>query len=152
MKNKINYYHISDIKNKNKILKEGLKAKEGMIFLFSNITVADDIAFSQIGITEFSVFEIDPHGINVEPISDTVSEFSAKFQWIVKQNLIEAKHIKHISDREHNPFDLAEEQNRKLAKNLKLDEVSFVESNVVRNPQWLKHYNAKYGKNLKLKE
>jgi hypothetical protein len=150
MKNKTNYYHISDIKNKNKILKEGLKANEGMIFLFSEITVADDIAFSQVGITEFSVFEIDPNGINVTPIPDNVAEFSAKFQWIVKQNLIEAKHIKHISDREHNVFDLAEEQSRKIAKKLKLDEVSFVESNVVINLQWINHYNAKYGKNLKM--
>jgi hypothetical protein len=150
MKDKLKkkYYHISDVKNKNEILEKGLIANNGEIFLFSKLSIASEIAFNQLGIEQFSIFEINSKGIDNGVINDNVAESTAKYQWIAMQDCIHPCHTKHLADKNENVYDMAEETNRRWAKVLKLDEDDYVEFFVIRNPKWVEHYNAKYGKNL----
>lgn len=99
------YYHITRNSEKiiSSILSEGLKDnEEGDIFLFENKSfgingiinnVADHIAANQIFLNKYVMFEVDTDGINGDLIPDRVADYSAKFQWIAKQPIIEAKHI-----------------------------------------------------------
>ncbi len=97
------YYHITSIENMESILQNGIKANnEGHIFLFENKsiqlngvinTIADCIAFNQIFIDKYAMFEIKPAGLKSGLINDNVGEFSSKQQWILEQNLIEPKYI-----------------------------------------------------------
>lgn len=102
--------HITPIKNLDKILEEGLYANaDGEIFVFEDTSISfpavkvvngepiierrdeyigDLIAMNQIFAEEYAQISIDPDGIEVELEPDNVAEFSAKWQWIVKQPFI----------------------------------------------------------------
>lgn len=98
------YFHIASFENVAKITMSGLLANEdGQIFLFENESfsvngvvnsVADCIAHTQVFLPEYVILEIDSKGLNVELIKDNVGEFSARWQWIANQPLIEKKYIK----------------------------------------------------------
>ena len=51
--------------------------------------IGDLIAMNQIFAEEYAQISIDPEGIQVELEPDNVAEFSAKWQWIVKQPFID---------------------------------------------------------------
>lgn len=109
------YYHITDPKNVESIMKEGLKAnKDGEIFLFENkaisyklpmidngvcrvckvkTTIANIIALNQLFLNEFAMFEISSDGIKGELLPDNVAEYSAPFQHIAKQLFILPEYI-----------------------------------------------------------
>lgn len=110
------YYHVTSKENAPKILKEGLKAnKDGEIFLFSPNdfyaqlciedykgqqaivrrwrAIGNKIAKDECFLENYVTLMIDSKGINIEPIADDVAEDTAKYQWIVKQPVIESKFI-----------------------------------------------------------
>lgn len=102
--------HITPTANIDKIMDEGLKANaDGEIFVFEDgglfiptfkvvdgkptanrksEYIGDLIAKNQIFVEEYALISIDPEGIEVELEPDNVAEFSAKFQWIIKQPII----------------------------------------------------------------
>lgn len=110
------YYHITDTKNIDSILTNGLRANaDGEIFMFDNVSIAkpgsigfnengdavfgvvvryiaDIIALEQIGISEYAMFEIDSDGIN-GLTNDDVAEMSSMHQWIAKQSVISPQFI-----------------------------------------------------------
>jgi len=100
------YYHITENKKSiiNSIIINGLKGnKENEIFLFENKTiafmgvvnqVADCIAFNQVFLKEYSLFEINGEGIKPELKKDNCGEISSLYQWIATQQIIEPKYIK----------------------------------------------------------
>jgi hypothetical protein len=93
------YYHISPIKNKESILKDGLKSnEEGEIFLLDDIETVPSIAINQLGISEYSIFSVSPDGFTIKLINDNVAENSASGQFIVKQKLIKPQYITHFKD------------------------------------------------------
>ena len=109
------YYHITDVKNFDSILSNGLLANdEGNIYLFENKSIvgygigydgagklgygkvqqyiSDKIATSQLGLTEFAMFEISDLDCE-QLINDDVAESSAACQWILHAQKIEPSHI-----------------------------------------------------------
>lgn len=109
MKNE--YYHITNIKNEANILKEGLRAdSEGQIFLFDKleiklhhkkgkIFIADHIALNQVILEKYLLIRIDSKGITGNILPDNVSEFTAKHQFILKQDYIKPQYLKIIEKR-----------------------------------------------------
>lgn len=99
------YYHITDPKNIDNILWEGLRANEdGEIFLFEDkgiinrltnqiISVADHIALNQVGLSEYAMFAVDADGVEGELEPDNVGEASARCQWIARQSIIQPDYI-----------------------------------------------------------
>lgn len=115
------YYHITedDRKTLKSILRKGLKCNiEGEIFLFENVSisfngvknnVADMIAANQLGLSRFTMIEIDSEGLNTELIKDNVAELSSDYQWILKQPLILPEFIKYVGTYDtkyHFPFNV----------------------------------------------
>jgi hypothetical protein len=90
---------------KDNILENGLLADvEGSIFVFDDKTIANAIAFNQLGITEYILFEIDPKGFHVEPVNDNVAEHTATHQWIIKQPTVAPEFIEFIGVKEFDPY------------------------------------------------
>jgi hypothetical protein len=109
------YYHITDVKNVESILKFGLRANEdGDIFLFENKSIgypsvikengifyqcdlidyiSDHIARGQLFLKRYAMFEVSAEGIVGEFINDNVAEYGSQFQWIAKQQIITPNHI-----------------------------------------------------------
>jgi hypothetical protein len=99
------YYHITEKKNMQSILQNGLIANElTEIFLFENKSlkhketgiinnVSDCIAKNQLFLDEYVMFEINAKGFKVHLINDNVAESTASEQWILKQSKIERKYI-----------------------------------------------------------
>ncbi|REE25653.1 hypothetical protein DFQ09_102244 [Winogradskyella pacifica] len=142
------YYHISDIKNKDRILKEGLISKEKEIFVCNNKEHLIVIASSQIGAENFSIYQINEAGFEVDLIQDNVAEIGAEFQFIVKQSKIESKFITHLEDKNYHSFDLYEESEKIKALHMNLNPEKHVQSCVRLNKKWLSYYNEKYNLNL----
>ncbi len=93
------YWHITDPKILDTILKEGLKANNNKeIFLFERGTytfngvtnkVADHIAKNQVLLDSYALIKVSSAGFNTEPIQDNVGELTTKLQWILRQDIIE---------------------------------------------------------------
>jgi hypothetical protein len=146
------YYHITPIANKERIKEEGLKSNSGQIFFFTKLKLADSIAYNQIGIDTYSLFEVNPSGFEKKLVIDNVAEYTAAHQRIALQSLISPIYVKHLCDKLNTFFDLAEEENLRIeyilnGKNIVLAKQS-VELSVRKNLNWLKHYNQKYRLNL----
>jgi hypothetical protein len=104
------YYHITDKKNRQSILENGLIANsENEIFLFENKTVlnkkngisntiADCIAKNQLFLKEYVMFEIDSKGFNVPLINDNETKLSSSIQSILKQPKIDKLFILDLGD------------------------------------------------------
>lgn len=87
------------------ILRDGLRCNsEGQIFLFENKsigltgskvikTVADCVASTQVGISRYTMLEINTDGVLSELIPDQVGELTAKFQWYIMQKRIKPEYI-----------------------------------------------------------
>ncbi|MDQ1165892.1 hypothetical protein [Flavobacterium sp. SORGH_AS_0622] len=142
------YYHISAIKNKESILANGLISDESEIFLCTSFDQLKMIAFNQLFLNEYSIFEVSTEGLTGEIIQDNVAEVGSGFQYIVKQNKIESKYLKFVNDAKFHYFDLAEDTNRVKARVFGMDEDQYIEMLVSTNEKWCEHYNAKYNKNI----
>lgn len=96
MENKVSgfdkLYHITDVKNANSIIQNGLRANEnGDVFLFDNksvkkfyhkdyVPVSDIIAVEQLFINEYMMFEVDVNGLELQ--YDEVGEITSRLQYI----------------------------------------------------------------------
>lgn len=147
------YYHISPIENRDSILKEGLKSERKQIFVSDCEEQLILIAHSQIGLPEYSVFEIMPTGIKGKIEWDNVAEIGAGHQFIINQNLINPEYIRHLRDVKWNYWDLAEYANRKINKKVfGVDDESFLEQMISGSKEWCDHYNQKHGKSIQFKK
>ncbi|MHC0440992.1 hypothetical protein [Flavobacterium sp. 3-210] len=142
------YYHITDIENKESILANGLISEESEIFVCDNFDQLKMIAFNQLFITEYSIFEISREGFSVKLIQDNVADFGSGHQYILQQSKIENKYIKFVEDAKFHYFDLAEETNRVKAKAFGFNEEQYIEMLVSASQKWCDFYNAKYDKNI----
>lgn len=138
-------YHISNPKNNKSILKNGLQAnEEGEIFLFDNIEQGVMIASNQIGISDISYFEIHVKGIIGKLKKDNVGDFGSMHQYILYQDLIKPKFIKHLKDEKYHPLDLIELTERTKYKGMGFgDEQIFDMLRLF--PEKVKRYNEKHG-------
>ena len=137
-------FYISDVKNKESILNDGIKSKVGEIILITKKTLAEKHAFHSLSCDHFSVFEIDPIGIEEEH-QDCIEE-PENNEVILPQQCIAPEFIKHIKDASYNYWDLTEKSTIQQAKILKVDPVEHLESVVAINQLWIEYYNKKYGK------
>lgn len=97
---KVHYYHISSPSNIPLILEKGITANdEGQIFLLDTkeSKIVSAVALSQCGYQDYALFEVNSNGLSKKLVSDNVAEYTAKHQFILKQNLIGPKYIKLIS-------------------------------------------------------
>lgn len=142
------YYHISDVENKESILKQGIISKQKEIFVCNDKGNLILIATGQLGINNFSIFQVDEAGFKVELIKDEVAEIGAESQFIVKQSKIEPKFITHLEDKHYHIFDVYEESEKKKALLFNWNPEEHVQNCVRHNPKWLAYYNKKYNLNL----
>ena len=143
------YFHISPIENRDKILNEGLKSSYNEIFISNNELQLILIASNQIFTNEYSVFKILPEGINGKILPDNVAEIGSGHQYIIKQGKISPKHIEFVRDEIWNIWDLEEASERIKLSIMGQDVESNLESCISYNNEWCEHYNKKYNKNLK---
>ena len=104
------YFHITSSDNIPQILLEGIKGIEGEIFLVTfpilfevsdSFQIFSSIAKNQIGlIDEFALITVKSEGIEGEIIYDSVAELTAKYQIIVKQEIIKPEYVS-LSGRRH---------------------------------------------------
>jgi hypothetical protein len=94
MKNK--YFHLTNYENTEKIMQEGIKAnKDGLIFVFTDMLVANTIARDQVFTDRYSAFEINRNGIYGKILDDDkAGEMSQGYHRIIKQKLISPKVLK----------------------------------------------------------
>ena len=147
------YYHITLIENLDSILANGLSANSEMqIFVCTSLEQLPKIAGQQVFINEYSVFKIDPKGIEATPTHDDVAETGNEFQFIINQPLIKPEYIEHVKDERWHRFDLAEYNHRLSFKHIGVDEkevVKHLEEVVSHNKEWCEYYNNKHGKNIR---
>jgi hypothetical protein len=89
------YYHLSSPENVASIAKDGLRANQsGEIFLFEGMVlqtreiemlVSDSIAYNQVFLETYAVWEIKPEGIHGKIEPDAVGELTAQFQHVLHQ-------------------------------------------------------------------
>lgn len=142
------YFHISEIENKESILLNGLKSNGNAIFLFDDISQAENIAVNQLGINEFSLFEIDPKGILKNIKQDNVAEFGSSHQWYLELDLIEPRRIKRLSDVKKNIFDMINESEYSKHKAMGYSDEQYIE--ILKNfPERLARHNLLNGTDYK---
>jgi len=91
------YYHVTSIRNIDKIKKAGLKAdKEGHIFAFTDQRITEDVAANQCFINKVALFVIDSRGITGKVIRDQVGELAAPFHRIIIQDKISKQYVKFL--------------------------------------------------------
>ena len=107
------FYHVTAAENIESILAEGLKGtttprNRGEEFDTPSICVldsederlTDSIAIRQIwpaqDIEQYAVIQISMAGVTGAVIGDDVAEHTAPWQWVIKQELIEPKYLKHL--------------------------------------------------------
>lgn len=142
------YYHISKIKNKTSILENGLRDDNKAIFVCTSLDQLPIIASTQVFTTDYSIFIIDSKGFEKKPMQDRVAEIGSGSQFIIRQNHIDAKYIKHIEDVKWNYWDLMEHTWRIKYKVMMLPVEEMLEQDVKRSKEWTDHYNKKHGKKL----
>lgn len=109
-------YHITDRKNTSSIVQNGLKAKDGYVFLFEKtdypycegffrrdkwsaslrlFPIQDIIAKNQLFVKDYALFEVDVDGLEVLP--DVCGEEISKFQFKVPSDIPSDK-VKYVGD------------------------------------------------------
>lgn len=98
-------YHVTSRNAAKAILRYGLKCGEdGHIYLFDHtqvrisnhykyIRVVDQIMCNQIDLDSGVILRVDTQGITSDILPDNVAEFTARWQYRVKQTLIEHEYI-----------------------------------------------------------
>lgn len=147
MKNNL-FYHISPIKNKNSILSNGLISASSEIFVCNEFNQLKRIASGQLGISEYSIFQISSSNITGKILNDNVGEFGSQHQFIIKQDIIESKYIFHVEDVKWHPFDLAEANAREYASLIGFNEDQYIKLVVSVNKEWCDYFNKKYNTNI----
>ncbi len=137
---------ISDVENKESILKDGIKSEDGEILLITKKNLAEKHAFHRVFCDNYSVFEIDTRGIDEEN-KDRIED-PENNEVLIYQHCIAPEFITHIKDASYNTWDLAEKSIIQQAKILKVDPIEHLEATVASNTMWLEYYNKKYGKNI----
>lgn len=116
--------------------------------MFTQLEQAIQIASNQIGINEYSIFKIDKSGMTGELEHDGVAEFGSNCQYILDQQLVEAKCIKHIKDESFNVYDMANE-----SEAIKFRAMGFSEEQIIEMmcffPDRVARYNEVHGTNHK---
>jgi hypothetical protein len=94
------FYHIKPVGKVDKIIKEGLNAYEGKIFVVTHhdIKIAgqniiERIARTQMFLEEYALFKIEEAGITGNITADIVGEFTAQYHRIIHQNFIAPEFI-----------------------------------------------------------
>jgi hypothetical protein len=92
------YYHITrDFESWQGIGREGLRASacDGYIYVLTTKDIAGYVAKNQLGVRDsFGLVRIDPKGVTGAVENDNVAEFTAPYQRRIRQDFIEARHIK----------------------------------------------------------
>ena len=89
------YYHLSPTEHAASIQECGIRAdRDGRIFLFTDMLVANVIAKSQVHTRRYVVFEIAPDGVCGPLEPDEVAEFSHPFQRILRQQRVAPEHLR----------------------------------------------------------
>ena len=122
-----NYFHISAIKNREYISKNGLLASDGNIFLFDNIDQMKPIALNQIFLNSFDLWSVSSDGFNCILEQDNVGEIGWQHQWFLRQNVIESKYLNFLSEYNFKRIDLVEDVEYKKHKSLGLSEEKYIE-------------------------
>ena len=81
-------YHLTNAHHHASIMRNGITAKAGVISVFTDMLVADVVAKSQVGVTRYTVYSIDPKGITGALTKDNVAESSQPYQRILHQRSI----------------------------------------------------------------
>ena len=145
------YYKIVPTKDTESIIEKGLISANGEIFVSDILEQLPLIAQSQLGLFEYSILKINSKGITGRIMSDNVAEIGSGNQFIIKQNIIDSKHIEHVEDKKWNKWDLAEHCARRKNNIMGLDDESnnrLIELMVRYQPEWCEHYNNKYNKSI----
>ena len=144
------FFHITPISNKESILERGILANsESQIFVSDNFNHLKRIALCQLGIYEYSIFEISEANLTGAVVKDKVGEIGSDHLFIVYQNHISSQNISYLKDEIWDFFDLLEEIERENARLFGKSEIQFIETFVVLDHNWCEHYNKKYNKNIK---
>jgi hypothetical protein len=72
--------------------------RQGRIFLFTDMLVANVIAKSQVFVKRYAVFEVAPAGIQGQLREDNVAESSHSFQRILKQAQIAPENLRLVGE------------------------------------------------------
>ncbi len=108
------YWHISPVENKENILSEGIKCSEdGYVYMITSleegidlfdvkVSMPDMIAFNQVFLNKYDLYEIDAEGLERKTQPDNVAEILPDLQKRVKQNVIQPKYVKHLGTFETN--------------------------------------------------
>ncbi|WP_405226333.1 hypothetical protein [Dokdonia sp. Asnod1-B02] len=120
------YFHISRIENKDSIIKNGLNATDGKIFLFDNILQSRNIAFNQLFIDEYSFFRVSSKGFKSKVKEDNVAELGTEHQFYLEQENIAPEYIEFSSDQKFNIYDYLEEVDYPRYKNLGYSDEQYI--------------------------
>jgi hypothetical protein len=104
------YYHVTSIKNLERIKVKGLSNNGDAIFLLDTdeLFVVQHISFNQIAYREVAVLRINASGISGKIYHDNVGEMISKHQYYTKQNNIKPEFIEVISEYKFNDEDYIE--------------------------------------------
>jgi hypothetical protein len=92
------YYHVTPPRNTQSILRHGLRARGGRIYCFTRRVVANTIAADQVFARRYSLFRILRQGMTGPLGSDRCAEFSAPFQRVLSQPLVEPQHLLYLGE------------------------------------------------------
>ena len=103
------YFHISPRRNYDSISKHGLEANaQGQIFLFEDKTliagdvsmrVSDSIAYKQVGLKGYDVWEVLASSFQTALVPDAVGEITHQYQHILQQQNISPAYCKYRGNR-----------------------------------------------------
>lgn len=109
------YYHVTELENKNSILKNGLESDEnGNIFIYDDPSITDLLIKNQLFFTKYVVFKIDSCGIDVDLQNDNVAESTANKQFVVAQNKIHSTYLSIYKTGEIDEFKTVLKENIRL--------------------------------------
>jgi hypothetical protein len=145
------YYHITNIKNKEEILKNGLNSNSGQIWVTDREEQIIFVASNQVFLNEFSVFAISSNNITGKIEPDRVAEVGAKFQFIINQKCINPEHLIHIRDESWNKWEILEKVERKRYELMGRNAEEILRIFIQSDAEWCEHYNKKYGYGLEYK-
>ncbi len=147
----VKYYHISRIENKDSIIRNGIRANEGHIFMCTSLKQLPMIAVNQIGTNEYSIFQIGRRGITSEILSDNVAESGSETQFYIQQDIIVPEDVFHIKDELWNVHEIKEYCFRLSSQRYGLSETginTLLCQQVRLNKEWCEYHNQKYGTNI----
>ena len=93
------YYYLTAVNSAATILDKGILANpDGLIPVFTKLTVANWIAKRQRSMAQYSLFAILPEGVTGPARRDKVADLSARWQRLIDQPVILPQYLKHLGD------------------------------------------------------